>query len=150
MYAPTASSHTVAHTHTHTHRPGHLEGGLDPAPWKCTVVTHTTKRTPRAGKSYPLEMHIVNLVSNETVPGCPEGGCIAVVGILFEVAEDGETAASITELEKIFGRLATVQHEQVRVRAGPRASCHVLLTHAEVQLGPPYCDHLEFGEAAAC
>jgi hypothetical protein len=48
-------------------------------------------------------MHIVNAVSQTSVSGCPASpGCLAVVGVLFELAEEGEETASITELQKIF------------------------------------------------
>eukprot|EP00879_Flechtneria_rotunda_P002963 GHRR01003180.1.p1 GENE.GHRR01003180.1~~GHRR01003180.1.p1 ORF type:complete len:336 (+),score=57.13 GHRR01003180.1:219-1226(+) len=42
------------------------------------------------GKDYPLEMHIVNFVYNDTLPGCGATGCATVVGIMLELADDGE------------------------------------------------------------
>jgi hypothetical protein len=68
---------------------------------------------PRAGRAYPLEMHILHRVSNLSAPGCPPFGCLATVGVLFELAAEGEATASTGELEKIFGRIPSVEHEDV-------------------------------------
>lgn len=64
-------------------------------------------------------MHIVHAIS---APGCNEtglqqaiGGCAAVVGIMFELAEEGEETASTIELEKIFGQLKDLTTEKVRL-----------------------------------
>ena len=45
-----------------------------------------------------MEMHITHTVSQSAVAGCPAAGCLVVVGALFELAEEGEVADSITEL----------------------------------------------------
>lgn len=43
-----------------------------------------------AGVRYPLEMHIVHLVYKDVLPGCGTGGCIAVLGVLFEVTNEAK------------------------------------------------------------
>ena len=66
------------------------------------------------GRTYPIEMHIVNAISKADAPGCPASpGCLAVVGVLFELAGDGEAAASesAAELDKLFDAIARVEVE---------------------------------------
>jgi hypothetical protein len=58
-----------------------------------------------------MEMHITHTVSQSAVAGCPAAGCLVVVGALFELAEEGEVADSITELAKIFDHMKP--HENV-------------------------------------
>ncbi|GBF97659.1 carbonic anhydrase [Raphidocelis subcapitata] len=70
---------------------------------------HTRSEHFVGGRTYPLEMHLVNAVARSDVPGCPAAGCLAVVGVMFELAEEGETSDSITELRKIFDSI--VEHE---------------------------------------
>jgi hypothetical protein len=64
-------------------------------------------------------MHIVNQVTNASAPGCPASGCLAVVGVMFELAEEGEAAESITELAKIFDRMGLNEN----VRCDTAADC---------------------------
>ena len=70
------------------------------------------------GRAYPIEMHVVSVVTNATAPGCPASpGCLAVVGVLFELAAEGEATASTAELAKIFDALPTT--EGVRLQGPP-------------------------------
>lgn len=59
-------------------------------------------------------------VAAAAAPGCGAGGCLAVVGVLFELAGEGEATESTAELEKIFGRLPSIAHEDVRCGGGGR------------------------------
>lgn len=65
------------------------------------------------GRTYPLEMHIVNAISKDAAGGCPASpGCLAVVGVLFEEAAPGDAATdSSAELDKLFEALAAVSNE---------------------------------------
>ena len=59
-------------------------------------------------------MHIVNKVSQADAPGCPPTGCLAVVGVLFEVAAEGEETGSTAQLDKILrAQVGDVQRENV-------------------------------------
>eukprot|EP00877_Chromochloris_zofingiensis_P007526 jgi/Chrzof1/3026/Cz12g08200.t1 len=51
---------------------------------------HTYSEHTLGGVRYPLEMHIVHLVYKDVLPGCGTGGCIAVLGVLFEVTNEAK------------------------------------------------------------
>ncbi|KAI8472425.1 MAG: alpha carbonic anhydrase [Monoraphidium minutum] len=72
---------------------------------------HTRSEHLIGGREYPLEMHLLSIVPRSAVPGCPEPGCLVATGVMFEMAQEGEGAASITELAKIFDHLEAVEHE---------------------------------------
>ncbi len=55
---------------------------------------HTT------GVTYPLEMHIVHVVSQQDWPACPAGGCLLVLGMVFHLEDD--TSKAIPALDTIL------------------------------------------------
>lgn len=83
-------------------------------------------------------MHVVHRVAAAAAPGCGAGGCLAVVGVLFELAGEGEATESTAELEKIFGRLPSIAHEDVRCGGGGESPWHF----ASVRSAPPSRDAL--------
>ena len=54
-------------------------------------------------------MHIVNYVYNDSLPACGTGGCIAVVGIMFELAENA-TAAPNSFVDAIFSQMPLTEN----------------------------------------
>ena len=52
---------------------------------------HTRSEHLLEGRTYPLELHIVNFVYNNTLPGCG-AGCATVVGVLLEETDDESSA----------------------------------------------------------
>jgi carbonic anhydrase len=42
----------------------------------------------RSGRLYPLEVHLVSVVSRAVAPACPPSGCLLVTAVMFELADD--------------------------------------------------------------
>lgn len=40
------------------------------------------------GVFYPLEGHIVNIISGEDLPACGEAGCLSVIGVMYALSEE--------------------------------------------------------------
>jgi hypothetical protein len=62
-----------------------------------------------AGKEYPLEMHIVNFVYNDALPGCGASGCATVAGVLFELSED-DTAVKNKFINTVFSAMSSFEN----------------------------------------
>jgi hypothetical protein len=62
-----------------------------------------------AGKEYPLEMHIVNFVHDDVLPGCGASGCATVVGVLFELYED-DAAVKNKFIDAVFSAMSSFEN----------------------------------------
>lgn len=58
---------------------------------------------PPAGHLYPMEGHLVSLVSQAVLPACPKQGCVVVTGVLFELSDDLTTGSDW--LEPLFAAM---------------------------------------------
>lgn len=65
---------------------------------------HTASEHTMGGMHSDLEMHIVHNVPQSEINGCPEAGCIAVVGILLKQTEEDNPV-----IETIFGHASTTE-----------------------------------------
>lgn len=79
--------------------PGHMQAGVAEIP--LVAFSLTSCSVWFAGKAYPLEMHIVNYVYNDTLPSCGPKGCITVVGILFEL-DESDAAEGNSFIDTVF------------------------------------------------
>ncbi|KAJ9516327.1 hypothetical protein QJQ45_001058 [Haematococcus lacustris] len=49
---------------------------------------HTTSEHTLEGAYYPLELHIVHVVPQTSLPACPASGCLAVAGVMLALSDD--------------------------------------------------------------
>jgi carbonic anhydrase len=85
---------------------------------------HTPSEHVIDGRQFPLEMHIVHMVDNATLPGCGNASCLAVVGLLFEYGEEANPF-----IETIFSNMPTVE----KVREGRSlCPCQNVLTRSRI------------------
>ncbi|KAJ9516610.1 hypothetical protein QJQ45_015218 [Haematococcus lacustris] len=49
---------------------------------------HTASEHTIGGAYYPLELHIVHVVPQSSMPACPASGCLAVAGVMFALSDD--------------------------------------------------------------
>jgi hypothetical protein len=87
------------------------------------------------GHLFPLEAHLVSVVSQATLPACPPDGCVVVTGVQFELSDDLDTGSAW--LEPLFaamplsegvgahGMLALFQHPTCILLADPLLSDQV-------------------------
>lgn len=74
-----------------------------------------------AGKVYPLEMHIVNWVYNDTLPGCGAGGCATVVGIMFEL-DEADSAVKNPFIDTVFTAMSSFESVSLAESSAESAS----------------------------
>lgn len=69
------------------------------------------------GHLYPMEAHLVSLVSQSQLPSCPPEGCVVVTGVLFELSDDLTTGSDW--LEPLFASMPLSEGVSAAARARP-------------------------------
>eukprot|EP00775_Hariotina_reticulata_P005414 gene5414-5647_t len=79
-----------------------------------------------AGRMYPLEAHLVSVVPQSALPGCPPEGCTLVTAVLYELA-DGDMQANNTWLEPLFNIMPYVEGQAAFLPAGSQLDLQQLV-----------------------
>eukprot|EP00199_Chlamydomonas_sp_CCMP681_P002113 CAMPEP_0119105060 /NCGR_PEP_ID=MMETSP1180-20130426/3108_1 /TAXON_ID=3052 ORGANISM="Chlamydomonas cf sp, Strain CCMP681" /NCGR_SAMPLE_ID=MMETSP1180 /ASSEMBLY_ACC=CAM_ASM_000741 /LENGTH=388 /DNA_ID=CAMNT_0007090001 /DNA_START=133 /DNA_END=1299 /DNA_ORIENTATION=- len=85
---------------------------------------HATSEHTVDGVYYPLEMHIVHVIPQAIMPGCPSGGCLSVIGVLFKLHPyDADNPA----LESIWNVMPDREGKMVNLPEGETIDLNALV-----------------------